>query len=127
MLWLEMKKEIIFYKLWQTWNLLEACCSISHSYVKGRNDPGLGDNCLNKLKYCLASLLSLPLMSINLSHSLYFLLQFLPSPCKEQATAKCWFSLVCWLTLVCGRGTDSPFLGLVPRFASPGIRCPCLL
>ena len=84
-LWVEMKKEIIFYKLWQTWNLLEACCSTSHSCMKGRSDPGLGDNCLKKLKYCLDSLLSLPLMSINLSYSLYFLLlQFLPSPCKEQ-------------------------------------------
>ena len=112
MLWVEMKKEIIFYKLWQTWNLLEACCSISHSYMKGRSDPGLGDNCLKKLKYCLDSLLSLPLMSINLSHSLYFLLlQFLPSPCKEQATVKCWFSLLCWL-LYDGRGADSPSLGI---------------
>lgn len=80
-----MKKEIIFYKLWQMWNLLEACCSISHSCMKGRSDPGLGDNCFKKLKYCLDSLLSLPLMSLNLSHSLYFLLlQFLPSQCQEQ-------------------------------------------
>lgn len=119
--------KFIFNKHWRKRDLLAAHYSISHNYIKCRNDPGLGDNWHRKPKCCLDPL------SVFVSHvpasliEFHFLLLQPPSSIGREQRQSNVLSLPPVLTILPQRGMNSLLWSVVPRTGSHWIKCPCLL